>query len=396
MSSLSNFCLTLGESAPRFLDMATTPLQEAPRGDAADPSVRGPRVGIVGTGFMARVHARAAQVGGADLVGVVGSTPTSGAEAASVLGARRGYADLAQMLADVDVVHVCTPNDTHAPLTHQALEAGRAVVCEKPLATSLADAEAMREAAAGRVATVPFVYRFHPMVREARARVAAGGLGRLGSLHGSYLQDWLSSGSDENWRVDPARGGRSRAFGDIGSHWCDLMEFVTGDRIARLSARTATVQPQRGGREVSTEDVVTVQFDTAAGVLGTLVVSQVAAGRKNRLYLEVNGTDTSLAFDQEQPELLWAGRRSGSQLLLRDPDTAAPDAARLSRLPAGHAQGYQDCFDAFVADTYAALAGAEPEGLPRFADGARSAAVVDAVLRSAAADGVWTEVVRGG
>ncbi|WP_460436255.1 Gfo/Idh/MocA family protein [Angustibacter speluncae] len=378
--------------------MATTPLQEAPRGDAADRSVRGPRVGIVGTGFMARVHARAALVSGADLVGVVGSSPASGAGAAAALGARRGYADLDQLLAeaDVDVVHVCTPNDTHAPFALQVLASGRAVVCEKPLATTLADAQAMHEAASGCTATVPFVYRFHPMVREARARVAAGEAGRVSSLHGSYLQDWLASGSDENWRVDPARGGLSRAFGDIGSHWCDLMEFVTGDRIAQLSARTSTVLPRRGGREVSTEDVVTVQFETAAGVLGTLVVSQVAAGRKNRLHLEVNGTDTSFAFDQEQPELLWAGRRAGSQLLVRDPDAASPDAARLSRLPSGHAQGYQDCFDAFVADTYAALAGAEPEGLPRFADGARSAAVVDAVLRSATSAGAWTEVVRGG
>jgi predicted dehydrogenase len=244
----------------------------------------------------------------------------------------------------------------------------------------------------GRVGTVPFVYRFHPMVREARARVAQGALGRVGSLHGSYLQDWLSRGSDDNWRVDHTRGGPSRAFADIGSHWCDLVEFVSGDRIASLSARASTVQPRRGGDDVRTEDVVTAQFVTAAGVLGTLVISQVAAGRKNRLYLEVSGTDTTLAFDQEIPEMLWVGRREGSQHLLRDPDHLAADAARLSRLPAGHAQGYQDCFDSFVADTYAAIAGEVNDGLPRFGDGVRSALIVEAAMSSAQTGGAWVDV----
>ena len=352
------------------------------------------RVGIVGTGFMAGVHARAALVAGASVRGVVGSRPESGERFAATVGAR-GYADLDAMLADVDVVHVCTPNHTHHDLTLRALAAGRAVVCEKPLATGLRAARAMAAAADGLVATVPFVYRFHPMVREARARVARGELGTVGTVHGTYLQDWLSRGDDDNWRIDPALGGASRAFGDIGSHWCDLAEFVTGDPIARLSARTRTVRTDRAGAAVATEDAVTVQFVTASGVLGSVVVSQVAAGRKNRLYLEVDGTDSSVGFDQEAPEVLWVGRREGSMQLVRDPEVLAPDAARLSRLPAGHAQGYQDCFDAFAADTYAALGGELREGLPTFADGVRSAAVVDAVLSSAAADGAWTEVSTG-
>jgi len=372
--------------------MAMTPVATAPTpqqdGSVADTRLR---VGIVGTGFMARVHARAALVSGGALTGVVGSRPEAGDRFAADLGAR-GYPDLGAMLDDVDVVHVCTPNHTHRDLALQALEAGRAVVCEKPLATSLAAAREMGSAATGAVATVPFVYRFHPMVREARARTARGELGRVGSVHGSYLQDWLSRGDDDNWRTDPAIGGPSRAFGDIGSHWCDLAEFVTGDPIARLSARTSTVRPDRAGSSVSTEDVVSVQFVTTAGVLGNLVVSQVAAGRKNRLYLEVNGTDSSVGFDQEAPEGLWLGRREGSVNLVRDPEVLSPDAARLSRLPAGHAQGYQDCFDAFVADTYATVSGERREGLPTFADGVRSAAVVEAVLASADADAAWTEV----
>ncbi len=372
--------------------MATTPVATAPTLQPDGSIAAGRlRVGIVGTGFMARVHARAALVSGGSLQGVVGSRPESGASFAADLGAQ-GYPDLTAMLDDVDVVHVCTPNHTHRDLALQALEAGRAVVCEKPLTTSLASAREMRSAATNAVATVPFVYRFHPMVREARARVARGELGRAGTIHGSYLQDWLSRGDDDNWRVDPALGGRSRAFGDIGSHWCDLAEFVTGDSIERLSARTSTVRPDRGGSSVSTEDVVTVQFLTTAGVLGSLVVSQVAAGRKNRLYLEVNGTDASIGFDQEAPEGLWLGRREASLNLVRDPEVLSADAARLSRLPAGHVQGYQDCFDAFVADTYATVSGGHRDGLPTFEDGVRSAAVVEAVLTSAEDDGAWTEV----
>ncbi|WP_405067994.1 Gfo/Idh/MocA family oxidoreductase [Kribbella sp. NBC_01510] len=242
------------------------------------------------------------------------------------------------------------------------------------------------------VGTVPFVYRYHPMVRELRSRIAAGDAGVITSLHGSYLQDWLAGADDQNWRVDDSTGGPSRTFADIGSHWCDLTEFVTGDRIAAISAQLRTVRGQRGGVEVRTEDLATAQFRTEAGVVGTIVVSQVAAGRKNRLYLEVSGTESSFGFDQEDPDRLWVGRRTASQLLTRDPETLSPPAARVNRLPAGHAQGYQDAFDSFVADSYAAVLGDHPDGLPDFAAGARSARVVDAVLRSAANDSAWITV----
>jgi predicted dehydrogenase len=354
------------------------------------------RVGIVGGGFMGRVHGRSALVAGAQIVGAVGSKPERAEAAAEASGAERGFATLDELLAaDIDLVHVCTPNNTHLQVTLQALEAGKHVICEKPLATSAKDATGLLAAAteAGRVATVPFVYRYHPMVRELRTRIAEGQAGQITSLHGSYLQDWLAGENDQNWRVDDAAGGPSRTFADIGSHWCDLTEFVTGDRIADVSAQMRTIRATRGGHEVRTEDLATAQFRTAAGVVGTVVVSQVAAGRKNRLYLEVSGTESSFGFDQEDPDRLWVGRRAASQLLTRDPDTLSPPALRVNRLPAGHAQGYQDAFDSFVADTYAAASDGDlPDGLPDFAAGARSAQLVDAVLRSAAADGAWITV----
>ena len=359
------------------------------------------RAGIIGSGFMGQVHARAARAAGAEVVAAAGSAPDHGARSAAGVGARRGYTDLAAMLADdaVDVVHICTPNDSHAALALAAVRAGVHVVCEKPLTTDPESACELTEAAAraGVVATVPFVYRFHPMVREIRARVAAGEPGQLATVHGHYLQDWLSRSSDTNWRVSSQVGGRSRAFADIGSHWCDLTEFVTLQRIARLSARLSTVAPHRGAADgsspVDTEDAVSLSFVTDGGVLGNAVICQVAAGRKNRLYVELSGTETSLVFDQEDTERLWVGSRAGSQILLRDPDTLSPEAARYCTLPAGHAQGYQDCFDNFLADTYSVIGGAEaPTGLPTFADGLRSTQITATVLASAARDGEWLEV----
>jgi predicted dehydrogenase len=230
------------------------------------------------------------------------------------------------------------------------------------------------------------------MVRELRARVAGGGAGVVSTVSGGYWQDWLSRPGDDDWRVDPGLGGRSRAFADIGSHWCDLVEFVTGDRIVRLSARTVVVQSRARVVAAPTEDAAVVGFVTAGGVLGSVVVSQVAAGRKNRLVVEVSGTESSYVFDQEDPERLWVGAREGARVLVRDPGVLSAAAARYARLPAGHAQGYQDCFDAFVADTYRAVAGEVAEGLPTFADGLRAVRITEAVLHSAATDGAWTEV----
>ncbi|MDW4571677.1 Gfo/Idh/MocA family oxidoreductase [Microbacterium sp. M3] len=363
--------------------------------EVIDIGVETLRTGIVGGGFMARVHAAAARRAGARLTALASSRRDRAESAARELGIARAEDDADGVFAasDIDVVHICTPNATHAAYAAAALAAGKHVVCEKPLATSAADAGPLASAAADArvVAAVPFVYRYHPMVREARARVDAGEVGTLLTVDGAYLQDWMLRPSDDDWRADAATGGPSRAFADIGSHLCDLIEFVTGDRIARLAARTRRVFDARGGREVANEDVAAVLFETTAGALGTLVVSQMAPGRKNALTLELHGTRRSLRFEQERPEELWVGGRKASRLLLRDPAHAAPAAARLQTLPAGHPMGYQDAFDGFIADVYAAIGGADPDGLPTFADGLRAAVLTDAVL-AAAHDRTWIEV----
>ena len=362
------------------------------------------RAAIAGAGFIGAVHARSARLAGAHVVGVSASSPDRAAQAARELRLERAFATSEELVAaeDIDVVHICTPNHLHLPLAEAALAAGKHVICEKPLALDVEGARRLVEAAAAtdRQAAVPFVYRYYPTVREARERIRAGEAGPLRLLHGTYLQDWLLSPEDDNWRVDAALGGASRAFADIGSHWCDLAEFVSGHRITRLSARTLTAVPERrhvdgqrafaagdgGGelRAVGTEDAAVVQFETDLGALGTTVISQISAGRKNRLWLELDGAEEALAFDQENPESLWLGRREAATIVRRDPEHLSPAAARLATLPAGHPQGYADCFDLFIADVYAAVRGdGLPDGVPVFDDGLRAAQITDAVLASA-------------
>lgn len=350
------------------------------------------RSAIVGTGFIGTVHARAVRAAGGVVTAVAASDAARGAAAAERLHAERaGDAEEIVTADDVDLVHICTPNHLHAPLADRALAAGKHVICEKPLATTLDDARRMAERAerAGVVAAVPFVYRFYPTVRDARARVRHGETGQLRLLHGTYLQDWLSRPEESNWRADPALGGASRAFGDIGVHWCDLVEFTSGHRITRLSARLLHVP--RPGTGPGTEDGGVVQFETDEGALGTVVISQVSPGRKNRLWFSLDGAHTSVQFDQEQPDALWVGSREQNLIVARGAEGSTVAAKRYDVVPVGHPQGYQDCFTAFVADVHTAIADHAPDGLPTFADGLRAAVLTDAVLASAA-DGRWVEV----
>jgi predicted dehydrogenase len=349
------------------------------------------RSGIIGAGFIGAVHAHAVRAAGGVVVATTGRTPEKAARAVEALGAERAVGSVAELAAadDVDVVHICTPNSTHAEMAETVIAAGKPVVCEKPLATTVEDARRLTELAAGAdvVACVPFVYRFYAAVREARARIAAGEAGPLWLLHGTYLQDWLAAADATNWRVDPALGGGSRAFGDIGVHWCDLMEFTTGHRIVRLAARMGTAHEGRGG----TEDGAVVVFETDQGASGSVVVSQVSPGRKNRLWFSFDGQAASYCFDQEQPDSLWVGATAVNRVVMRGPDTFSDAAAAYARLPAGHPQGYQDAFNAFVSDVYAAIGGQKPEGLPTFMDGLRAAVLTQAVV-TAGAEQSWVEV----
>ena len=368
--------------------------------------------------MIGEVHRRAALLAGAEVVGVMASSPERSREVAAAWGTEP-YTDIAAVVAsDVEVVHICTPNSSHVPYAIALMEAGLHVLCEKPLGLGLAEAQQAADVAAatGMINTVPFVYRFHPMVRELHARVQSEDFGAVNLIHGSYLQDWMLDPRATSWRVDPELGGPSRAFGDIGSHWCDLAEWVTGDRIAELVATTAISVPQRPAAtsasftaapvdadadsgplvDVTTEDTAVIMFRTENGVVGSAVMSQLSAGRKNRLWVEIDGMHHSGVFDQELPEQLWIGAEDGTTLLVRDPNHGSPEQRRLATLPAGHPQGYAQCFESYVADSYAAVdayrdGGEPPVGLPTFADGARAAVLCDAMLRSVDAKG-WVAV----
>lgn len=372
------------------------------------------RVAILGVGMIGDVHRRAALLAGAEIVGVLASSPERSAEVAAAWGVEQAYGSIDDVLTgDAEIVHICTPNSSHVPYAVALMESGKHVLCEKPLGVGLADARHAAEVAerTGMVNTMPFAYRFHPMARELRARVQSPEFGRVNLMHGSYLQDWLLDPLATSWRVDPAAGGPSRAFGDIGSHWCDLVEWVTGDRIAELVSTTSITIKQRPAAtaasfsaargeaslvDVTTEDSALIMFRTAKDVAGSAVISQLSAGRKNRLWVEIDGMHHSAVFDQELPEQLWLGEETGSRLLVRDPHQGSAEQRRLATLPAGHAQGYAQCFEAYVADSYAAVdayhgQGEVPDGLPTFADGARAAAICDAMLRSAASR-TWVAV----
>jgi predicted dehydrogenase len=259
------------------------------------------RVAILVAGMIGEVHRRAALLAGAEVVGVLASSPERSREVAAAWGVEQAYADIAEVIAgDADVAHICTPNASHVPYAIALMEAGKHVLCEKPLGLGLTEAQLAADVAAatGVVNTIPFVYRFHPMVRELAARVQSQEFGAVNLIHGSYLQDWLLDPRATSWRVDPELGGPSRAFGDIGSHWCDLAEWVTADRITELVSTTAISIPQRPAAtsasftgagaganddvplvDVSTEDTALVMFRTENGVVGS---EEPALGRDRR------------------------------------------------------------------------------------------------------------------
>ena len=385
------------------------------------------RVGVCGLGFIGPVHVEILRRLQQVTVNAVSSTEPSRAEAiAARFAIPRIYTKHEDLIADpaIDAVHICTTNQTHARLAKLAMDAGKHVVCEKPLASTAGDARALAAFAAERngVYAVNYQYRYYPMVQQARAMIRNGLLGRLYLFHGHYLQDWLLHPTDYNWRVDADKGGASRAFGDIGTHWCDLVEHVTGQRLVRLSALSRTFIPERvvsathtfsappvsqspakttAPVGVRTEDAVLVHFETSAGALGSLVISQISAGHKNDISVEVDGADAALVWQQATHEQLWVGKRDAPNALLHKVSAQLdPSVPRFALYPAGHPEGYGDAMGSLFRLVYERVdemregtnAPAEPPEYPTFMDGARMLGVVEAVLMSARRGGQWVDI----
>jgi predicted dehydrogenase len=335
------------------------------------------RAAIAGTGFIARVHAAALRELGIEVAAVCGRT-RAGAEA---FGIGRPYANVDELLdaEQVDVLHVCTPNDVHAQQALAALERGVHVVCEKPLAVTAAESDRMTVAAAecGLIAATCYHARFYPVVEHLRAETAAGSLGAVQFVHGRYLCDdvlFPASG----WRLDPARSGPSYAVADLGTHVLDLAEHVSGRRIVEVLADFRSFATER------LEDYAALLLRFDGGQPGSLVVSAGAGGRKNQLLLELEGTKAGVTWDQEEPNVALFRPADGPvQRIVRDPLTNTPSARRLSRYPAGHGEGYGDAFRNLFTSVYRAIAGAEHDPFPTFADGHHGVTLVEAAVASA-------------
>jgi len=377
------------------------------------------RVGIVGTGFIGPAHLEALRRNNVNVVGLAEATAELAAEKADLLGIGKAYESMDAMLADpdIDVVHLATPNYLHYPHAKAVLEAGKHVVCEKPLAmNSEQTADLVRIAKeSGKVNAINFNIRFYPMAQQARAMVQNGEIGDLFILQGSYLQDWLLLETDWNWRLEPDLGGSLRAVGDIGSHWLDLMSFITGLKVKEVMADFKTFHPIRKkplkeietftgkmltpedyeDKPIKTEDYASILLHYENGVHGVLTVSQVSSGRKNRIYFEISGSKSSLVWNGERPNELWIGQRSApNQVLMKDPSLLSPEAQSTASYPGGHNEGFPDTFKQLYNKVYNyILAGdfdAKPD-FPTFADGHYEQVLCEAIERSAR-EGGWVEV----
>jgi predicted dehydrogenase len=379
-------------------------------------------MGLVGPGFVGAHHIDAVRrLGFVDVVAVAASSDASARRKADALGVRKAYGRFADLVADpeIDVVHNTTPNYLHTPVIEAALAQRKHVISDKPLAATVDDARRLRDAAvhAGVVHAVTFNYRGNPLVQQARAMVAAGEAGSVHYVHGHYLQDWLIEPTDYSWRLEPEKGGVSSAVGDIGSHWCDLVEHVIGQRIVEVLADLTTVVATRlkpaSSREafaaagsdatepvsITSEDLATVLLRFDGGARGCVSIGQVCAGHKNDLRFEVNGGKASIGWLQEEQNVLWIGRRHQPNALLpRDPSLVGPAAAPYTHLPGGHQEGWADAFCNVLRDVYQFIADGrrpadpKPPAFATFEDGYHAACVVDAILRSHARGGVWTKV----
>ncbi len=365
--------------------------------------------GVVGVGFIGVAHVEALRRLGVNVAGVVGSSPQRAAAKAEAADLPRVYPSVAALVDDprIDVVHIASPNHVHADQVRACLAAGKHVVCEKPLALTSADGADLveRADAAGVVNAVCFNIRFYPLNHQMAAMVRTGEIGQPRFVAGSYLQDWLLLDTDWNWRLVPEQAGALRSVADIGSHWLDLARFITGKRVVEVMADLHTFVPVRKHpvgpvetfaassgdeelieEEMSSDDGAGILLRFEDGVRGLVAIAQTAAGRKNAVSIEVDGSESAVSWYSEDPDRLWIGHRGRpNEILQRDPSLLAPDAARTAGYPGGHVEGYPDTFRALFKEVYQDVANGRPSAeptYPTFADGHDALLVTEAVATS--------------
>lgn len=378
------------------------------------------KVGIIGVGFVGEAHIEALRRLNSidiEIKAAAASSLESSKKAAEKLKVPNYYADYQKMLAeeDLDIIHNCTPNYLHFPINKAFMEAGVHVFSEKPLVLNSREAAELLAILESRdiYAGVNFNYRHYPLVKEMKQKVK-NELGRLFHLRGSYLQDWMLFEDDYSWRVDPKQGGKSRAVADIGSHFCDLLQYLTDKKIKRLTAKTKIVHPERqkpaaeiktfaqAGEdkkyeqvEVKTEDYASVLFEMEDGTAGNFTVSQVDAGHKNDLFIEISGSKKSLSWSQENANQLFIGHRDqANQILSRDPSLLSSEAAERCYYPGGHIEGWSEGLKNSIKDFYnCILAAGDPADydFATFADGALEVKITEAILKSSREE-KWVEV----
>jgi predicted dehydrogenase len=376
------------------------------------------KAAVFGTGFMGRVHTEGIRrLGNVEVAAIAGSSDGKARQFGAEVGVERTTGDYRTLLSDpeIDAVHICTPNALHFPMAKAAIEAGKHVLCEKPLAVSVEEGRQLVDLAKAKsVANCTFHnLRFYPMVQQIRRMRETGELGEIYAVQGTYSQDWLYYDTDWNWRIDRDSNGKSRALADIGSHWCDMIEHVTGLRITSLCADLQTFhktrKKPRGSVEtftgklakpddytevkIESEDFAAVLLRLGERTRGAFTVSQVSAGRKNRLLIEVYGSKCSAAWDQERPDDLWIGHRNEpNQSILKDPSLLEESARRYADLPGGHSEGYDDTFKQLFRRFYRTVADrSAPVEYPQFADGLRQLQILEKELASSAAH-AWMDV----
>lgn len=384
------------------------------------------RYGIVGLGFVGPHHVEAVRrLGFVEIIATAGRDLEKTRNRAEQLYIPRIYGSYEELVndPDVEVIAITTPTWLHHPIAMAAIANRKHVIVDKPMSMTATQALEMRDAAraAGVVNAVTFNYRYHPVVQQARAMIANGNVGTIRFVHGRYLQEWLQHETDFSWRLEPDKAGAACAVGDAGAHWYDLAEFLTGLRIVRVLADLNTAikvrkRPVGTSREAftapsgsPTEDYrvqvddlsnLLVRFDN--GAVGNFVASQICAGHKNDLRIEINGSQGSLAWQEERAEELWMGRRDEpNQLLVKDPNLLHKSVLPYAALPGGHNEGWPDAFKNLMRNILTfIIEGHDPasaDGLrfPRFDEGYRVALIVDAILRSQKAGSRWVEVESG-